>query len=129
MITTSNYIFFHNHGDVQHLLGVDNGQPSNVIDVQFGWTPEIEENRFAVMNEMWEAIDSRDGYFPGVSALPSLHYWCSGWTVPPGEDNAEEYIVHPHWEELRVIDMSTPWTWENILAARTEHENNLPGGN
>lgn len=123
-ISTTSYVFFHDVKHADHLLGEENGQPSNVVAVKFGWTREIEDARNAVMEEMEEVVN---GFGFGVSALPSLHYWSPGWVIPAGTHELQEVdlTVPPHWEELRVLDIEEEWTWDNILAARQQHENDL----
>lgn len=79
--------------------------PDDVVEVPFGWTPEIEAERNNLLTELG---------LTGVSALPCLVFHVEEKTVLNGD---EEHVIPAHWRELRISDLDKPWTWDKINAA------------
>ena len=98
------YLIHNIYGDADHLI---NTKPENVICVPFGWTPEIENNRVELFNSLG---------ISGISCLPALLYYSNGSEKKIIIRDKEVFVTDPPgWKELRILDMPTPWNWDNIF--------------
>jgi hypothetical protein len=98
------YLIHNIYGDADQLI---NTKPNDVICIPFGWTPEIENNR----EELFKSLG-----LSGVSCLPVLLYYSKGYEKKFTIRDKEVFITDPPgWKEFRILDMPTPWDWNNIL--------------
>ncbi len=83
--------------------------PAKVRRVPWGWTPDAEANRNAVLAQIGV----------GVASLPALAIWRDEATVVTGQDdNGEDVteVVPAHYEVLTADDprVPKPWDWRNL---------------
>ena len=113
------YLFHNVYGDADYLI---NSASEDIQCVPFGWTPEIEEARNTLINQLNVT----------VSALPSVVFQMPEKTMPglclvDNEYQPCEQVVPEHWEEIRVMDLPEPKDWTIInqriqdLKAATKH--------
>jgi hypothetical protein len=101
------YLFHNVYGDAEGLIA---NKPEGVQCVPFGWTEEIETTR----NELIAQLDCT------VSCLPSLVFLVPEKMVVVGvlvDEVLEESLARlpEHYEELRILDMPKPWSWNTVL--------------
>jgi len=99
------YLIHNIYGDADHLI---NTAPSDVVCVPFGWSDEIEAERNTLLADL---------NVNGVSCLPCLLHFVESYqtTITNPDTGQEEIISVPsHWKELRIIDVPTPWSWDQI---------------
>jgi hypothetical protein len=116
MIDQNKMYFFHNiYGDEQELLDT---LPENIIAVPFGWTPEVEENRNNIINEMNETVSTIpsllvyvDDHYADKSFFPALNL------LPPDDQriDIQEHLVLAKWTQFDILNMPKPWNWTDIL--------------
>lgn len=100
--------FFHNiYGDADELLA---SKPENVINIPFGWTEPVEENRQHVLHN----LDAT------VSGLPSLAFWVEEYQFERFDEVYKENVtetIPAHWEVLDIDrGIEKPWTWTKVQA-------------
>jgi hypothetical protein len=101
------YLFHNVYGDAEGLIA---NKPTDVQCVPFGWTEEIETAR----NELIVQLNCT------VSCLPSLVFLVPEKMVVVGvlvDGVIEESLARfpAHYEELRILDMPKPWSWNTII--------------
>lgn len=102
---TKRYLFHNIYGDATELI---NTKPDDVILVPFGWSPDIENTRNFLLQEL---------NLTGVSCLPSLIFWCPARTITVFNQNGSSVVNIPEkWEEVAVGYLPQPWTWQQINA-------------
>lgn len=89
------YLFHNVYGEADGLI---QSKPSDVVAVPFGWTPDIEQARNALLQSLGTS----------VSCLPALLYQVQ-------ETDSETGETRTVWRELRIGDWPRErWTWGNI---------------
>lgn len=101
--------FFHNiYGDAQELLDT---LPADVQAVPFGWTPDVEDAR----NQLLSQLNATVSDLPSVLFLRPAHI--KQFLI---DGQMTDVQVPEAWNEIRVGDMSKPWTWQAIDQAITD---------
>jgi hypothetical protein len=116
--------FFHNvYGDEFELLAT---LPENVTSVPFGWAPEIEEARNALLTSLNTS----------VSAIPSLlvffpeHFFTIDKTdtfdigkLPADHRSYGLQKAPDSWVEFSFLNLAKPWTWERMFEVVRNYHN------
>lgn len=101
------YLFHNVYGDAEGIIA---NKPEGVQCVPFGWTEEIETTRNQLIAQLGCS----------VSCLPSLVFPVPEKMVVTGvivDGIMEESLARlpAHYEELRILDMPKPWSWNTIM--------------
>jgi hypothetical protein len=106
------YLFHNVYGDANELIET---KPANCEAIPFGWTSKVEAYRNQKINELKCA----------VSGLPSVIYFQPTYTSTIIFSTGEQEIYNfgNTWTEIRVHEMSKPWTWEKIQSEINRNKN------
>lgn len=98
--------------------------PENVTIVSYGWTPEEEENRNNIMNEIGISISK----LPSVVAYIEEHYAHKSFFEKniglPNDDERvlkEYHFVPSQWVVFTIENIEKPLTWQKIFDIINNH--------
>ena len=107
------YLFHNIYGDADELIA---SKPADCEAVPFGWTPEVEEYRNNLLAQLGCT----------VSTLPAVVYYQAPYTTTITDISTNEVTTIASggkWEEVGVLHMDKPWTWEAIQAEINRDKN------